>query len=57
MGRTVASETAGSEGFDALAAAHSRALAKMSADIRGGDPDDGRDETLGARPSNRSRRR
>jgi uncharacterized lipoprotein YmbA len=33
MGRTVASETAGSEGFDALAAAHSRALAKVSADI------------------------
>jgi uncharacterized lipoprotein YmbA len=33
MGRTVASETAGGEGFDALAAAHSRALAKVSADI------------------------
>ena len=33
MGRTVASETAGGEGFDALAAAHSRALAKVSGDI------------------------
>lgn len=33
MGRTVASETAGGEDFDALAAAHSRALAKVSGDI------------------------
>jgi uncharacterized protein len=33
MGRTVASESAGGEGFEALAAAHSRALAKVSADI------------------------
>jgi uncharacterized lipoprotein YmbA len=33
MGRTVASESAGGEGFETLAAAHSRALAKVSADI------------------------
>ena len=33
MGRTVASENAEGEGFEALAAAHSRALAKVSADI------------------------
>jgi uncharacterized protein len=33
MGRTVASETAGGEDFDALAAAHSRALAQVSGDI------------------------
>jgi len=33
MGRTVASDTAEGEGFDALAAAHSRALAKVSGDI------------------------
>jgi hypothetical protein len=33
MGRTVASESAGGEGFEALAAAHSRALAKLSVDI------------------------
>jgi uncharacterized lipoprotein YmbA len=33
IGRSVASETAGAEGFDALAAAHSRALAKVSTDI------------------------
>jgi hypothetical protein len=32
-GRTVASETAQGNGFDALAAAHSRALAKVSGDI------------------------
>jgi len=32
-GRTVASETAQGQGFDALAAAHSRAIAKMSGDI------------------------
>jgi uncharacterized protein len=32
-GRTVARETVQSDGFDALATAHSRALAKMSADI------------------------
>jgi uncharacterized lipoprotein YmbA len=32
-GRTVASEPAQGEGFDALAAAHSRALAKVSGDI------------------------
>ena len=32
-GRTVAREAVQGEGFDALAAAHSRALAKMSADI------------------------
>lgn len=32
-GRTVARETASGANFDALAAAHSRALAKMSADI------------------------
>jgi hypothetical protein len=35
MGRTVASESAGGEGFEALAAAHSRALAKVSEDIAG----------------------
>jgi uncharacterized protein len=33
MGRTVASDSAGGEGFETLAAAHSRALAKVSADI------------------------
>src|SRR5262249_20229483 len=33
MGRTVASESAADEGFETLAAAHSRALAKVSADI------------------------
>lgn len=33
MGRTVASESAGGEGFEALAAAHSRALAKISGDV------------------------
>ena len=33
MGRTVASETVRGEDFDALAAAHSRALAKVSGDI------------------------
>ena len=33
MGRTVASDAAGGEGFDALAAAHSRALAKVSGDV------------------------
>ena len=33
MGRTVASESAGGEGFETLAAAHSRALAKVSGDI------------------------
>ncbi len=33
MGRTVASENAGGEGFETLAAAHSRALAKVSVDI------------------------
>jgi uncharacterized lipoprotein YmbA len=32
-GRTVASETVSSDDFDALAAAHSRALAKVSSDI------------------------
>jgi uncharacterized protein len=32
-GRTIARETAAGNGFDALAAAHSRALAKMSGDI------------------------
>jgi hypothetical protein len=32
-GRTVAHETVQGDGFDALAAAHSRALARMSADI------------------------
>ena len=32
-GRTVAHETVAGEGFDALAAAHSRALAKMSGEI------------------------
>jgi len=32
-GRTVAQETVQGDGFDALAAAHSRALARMSADI------------------------
>jgi uncharacterized protein len=32
-GRTVASETAQGQGFDALAAAHSQAIAKMSGDI------------------------
>ena len=32
-GRTVASETAQGQGFDALAAAHSQALAKVSGDI------------------------
>ena len=32
-GHTVASETVSDSGFDALAAAHSRALAKVSADI------------------------
>ena len=32
-GRTVAREPVQGQGFDALAAAHSRALAKMSADI------------------------
>ncbi len=32
-GRTVARETVQTQGFDALAAAHSRALTKMSADI------------------------
>jgi len=32
-GRTVASEPASGDGFDALAAAHSRALAKVSGDI------------------------
>ena len=34
-GRTVAHESAQGDSFDALAAAHSRALAKMSADIAG----------------------
>src|SRR5579885_193871 len=34
-GRTVAHETVSGDGFDTLAAAHSRALAKMSADIAG----------------------
>jgi len=33
MGRTVASESAGGEGFETLAAAHSRALARVSGDI------------------------
>ncbi len=33
MGRTVASEAAGGEDFDALAAAYSRALARVSGDI------------------------
>jgi uncharacterized protein len=33
MGRTVASDTVEGDGFDALAAAHSRALAKVSGDI------------------------
>jgi uncharacterized lipoprotein YmbA len=33
MGRTVASESAGGEGFEELAAAHSRALSKLSSDI------------------------
>jgi len=33
MGRTVARETVQGDGFDALAAAHSRALAKVSGDI------------------------
>jgi len=33
MGRTVASESAAGEGFETLAAAHSRALAKVSVDI------------------------
>jgi uncharacterized lipoprotein YmbA len=33
MGRTVASDTVEGGGFDALAAAHSRALAKVSSDI------------------------
>jgi uncharacterized protein len=33
MGRTVASDNVEGEGFDALAAAHSRALAKVSGDI------------------------
>jgi hypothetical protein len=32
-GRTVAREPVQGDGFDALAAAHSRALAKLSADI------------------------
>jgi uncharacterized lipoprotein YmbA len=32
-GRTLARETVQGDGFDALAAAHSRALAKMSGDI------------------------
>jgi uncharacterized protein len=32
-GRTTARETVGGEGFEALAAAHSRALAKLSSDI------------------------
>jgi hypothetical protein len=32
-GRTVAREPAQGDGFDALAAAHSRALAKVSSDI------------------------
>jgi uncharacterized protein len=32
-GRTIASEPVQGDGFDALAAAHSRAVAKMSADI------------------------
>jgi uncharacterized lipoprotein YmbA len=32
-GRTIASESVQGDGFDALAAAHSRAVAKMSADI------------------------
>jgi uncharacterized protein len=32
-GRTVAREAVQGDGFDALAAAHSRALAKMSGDI------------------------
>ncbi len=32
-GRTIAREAVQGEGFDALAAAHSRALAKVSADI------------------------
>jgi uncharacterized lipoprotein YmbA len=34
-GRTIARETVQGEGFDALAAAHSRAIAKMSSDIAG----------------------
>jgi len=33
MGRTVANESAAGEGFETLAAAHSRALAKVSVDI------------------------
>jgi ABC-type uncharacterized transport system auxiliary subunit len=32
-GRTIASEPVSGNGFDALAAAHSRALAKVSGDI------------------------
>src|SRR5438093_5339771 len=35
-GRTIARETVAGAGFDALAAAHSRALAKVSADIAAG---------------------
>jgi hypothetical protein len=34
-GRTVAREAVQGDGFDVLAAAHSRALAKMSGDIAG----------------------
>lgn len=33
LGRTIAREEAHGEGFDALAVAHSKAIAKLSADI------------------------
>ena len=47
-GRTVARESVQGEGFDALAAAHSRALARLSARHRRGDPRGGGERGVGS---------
>ena len=49
-GRTVAREAVQGDGFDALAAAHSRALAKMSGEIAGAIRAEAEDQPQSARP-------
>ena len=46
-GRTVAREAVQGDGFDALAAAHSRALAKMSGDIAAAIRAEAEDQRVG----------
>ena len=49
-GRTVAREAVAGDGFDALAAAHSRALAKMSGDIATAIRAEAEDQQQSAKP-------